>query len=299
MKTWRALKESSKAILGGYGMWMAVAASAFLFLTATVAVDGGGRSYSALQALFLVRGEWGQENMSLSLLNLSGIRTLEQSAYLLTFLPAVAAFPGVPFLLDERKSGMGRYAVSRSGRLPHYIGQVLAVWLCGGLAVLLGYLIAAVPVLIVFFHTGEMAELQDPELFELVVMSQNTFSGLYPALGDVAFLLSYAVDMFLYGAFFSLPAVVMAGILRNKYLVLCFPVILLFFYNTVWKKIFQYYFTLQDDRMIEIVGNWESSLLGSAATVPTLGKWMWIVLGLGITAVLYSFLMERRLDCGA
>ena len=164
MKTCKALKQSMKAVFSSYGMWMAVIASAFLFLTATLVTDGEGRRYSALQVLFLIRGEWGTQFQSFEVLNLSAIRTVGQSAYLAMFLPVVAAFPGIPFLLDELKSGMSRYSIHRSGRYQHYLGHVLAVWLCGGLAVMFGYILAAVPVLAVFPHPGEMQQMLEPVL---------------------------------------------------------------------------------------------------------------------------------------
>lgn len=299
MKTCKALKQSMKAVFSSYGMWMAVIASAFLFLTATLVTDGEGRRYSALQVLFLIRGEWGTQFQSFEVLNLSAIRTVGQSAYLAMFLPVVAAFPGIPFLLDELKSGMSRYSIHRSGRYQHYLGHVLAVWLCGGLAVMFGYILAAVPVLAVFPHPGEMQQMLEPVLFDMVVFGNNSLAWLYSILGDVGLLLSFGLDMFFYGAFFSLPAILFVGFLRNKYLVLCFPMILLFFYDTVWKKIYNYYRMAWDQEMLMKIDSWASNSLSSAATMPTVGKWLWILAGLLVTAVLYCILMGRRLDCGA
>ena len=60
------------------------------------------------------------------------------SDILASFLPILAAVPLAARYLEDIKSKFARFLVIRGSNSQYLIGQVLACWLCGGLAVLLG-----------------------------------------------------------------------------------------------------------------------------------------------------------------
>lgn len=294
MKLFRSWREAMKMILSGYNMWIAVAASMVLAFTGTCFADQSGRAYSVFETMVFILGGTEITLQPWDVFRLSGLGYLKQANYLAMFLPIIAAFPAVPALLDEVRSGASRYFIHRSGRIGHYLGRVLAIWMSGGLAVMTGYLLAAVPVYLVFFSGAQLQGLAEAAPF---------YTGLgqilSPVLGEAGVLLSYALDMFFYGAFFALPACLLSGAVRNKYLVLCIPMILRFIYDTIQKKYVRAFWTEGNMEMLSRAESWGSEMLGSAASSPSLGKWLWILAGLAVTAVLYCLMMERRLDAGA
>lgn len=60
------------------------------------------------------------------------------SDILASFLPILAAVPLAARYLEDIKSKFARFLVIRGSNSQYLIGQMLACWLCGGLAVLLG-----------------------------------------------------------------------------------------------------------------------------------------------------------------
>ena len=72
------------------------------------------------------------------------------SGYMAMFLPIIAAFPFMTAFCAERNGGSMRFNITRTGGLRYYLSKFCSAFLCGGSAVLFGYIIFGVIVKINF-----------------------------------------------------------------------------------------------------------------------------------------------------
>ena len=106
------------------------------------------------------------------------------------FIPILAAFPFIPVFCDERSGGNGRFVISREGKISYIISKYFAAIISGGFGVLLGYVLF---LLIAFFG-----------------FSKGDEAWVVPAIKQMG-------GMFIYGGVMSLPALAIAGFVRNNY----------------------------------------------------------------------------------
>ena len=288
------LVRSFRAVLcmvfTGGGLWLAAGAVFVLLLFAPAAFTSTGAAVPALQAMICCA--LGQDGTQTEYIMPDALQLTSSasSQYLDTFLPVIAAFPAVPLLLDAQKSGYSRFCLLRAGRAPWLCGQLLAGWFAGGAALALGYLAMALPTLM-------LLPWQDITPAQLLVSSP--FAALAPFLGAGAVVLARMVDLFLYGSFFSLPALVLVRRLRNNYLALCLPLLVRFLYDTLLTRFYRQ--ALQDGAQSAAIqaADWFSANLAAAAAHPALPVWLWLLGGLGAALFFHCFLAEGEVDIGA
>lgn len=117
------------------------------------------------------------------------------SGYMAMFLPIIAAFPFMTAFCAERNGGSMRFNITRTGSLRYYLSKFCSAFLCGGSAVLFGYIIFGVIVRIIFPPLSQY-ELSADDLSFVLVNNKNELIGV----------LRYMLSAFLYGAISTMPA---------------------------------------------------------------------------------------------
>lgn len=148
------------------------------------------------------------------------------SGYMAMFLPIIAAFPFMTAFCAERNGGSMRFNITRTGSLRYYLSKFCSAFLCGGSAVLFGYIIFGVIVRIIFPPLSQY-ELSADDLSFVLVNNKNELTGV----------LRYMLSAFLYGAISTMPALFISSFCKNPYLITCVPFMLNYVLTTMLNRI--------------------------------------------------------------
>ena len=148
------------------------------------------------------------------------------SGYMAMFLPIIAAFPFMTAFCAERNGGSMRFNITRTGSLRYYLSKFCSAFLCGGSAVLFGYIIFGVIVRIIFPPLSQY-ELSADDLSFVLVNNKNELTGV----------LRYMLSAFLYGAISTMPALFISSFCKNSYLITCVPFMLNYVLTTMLNRI--------------------------------------------------------------
>lgn len=206
------------------------------------------------------------------------------SGWFSLFAPIIAAFCFVPTVCTERGEKAVRFQIFRTTRLKYSLSQFFSGVISGGAAISLGYIIFAALVMGLFPDIGEMSE------FAADVLLETTFDLPYQIL-----------KMFLFGAFWSIPAMLLTSVLNNKYLIMCIPFSLKYGLKQLHQKISQDAFSA--------VSSDKNAISLANAINPDGILWVydetrlvtWLVFGISAALMFAAFIIinRKRVDCGA
>ena len=206
------------------------------------------------------------------------------SGWFSLFAPIIAAFCFVPTVCTERGEKAVRFQIFRTTRLKYSLSQFFSGVISGGAAISLGYIIFAALVMGLFPDIGEMSE------FAADVLLETTFDLPYQIL-----------KMFLFGAFWSIPAMFLTSVLNNKYLIMCIPFFLKYGLKQLHQKISQDAFSA--------VSSDKNAIALANAINPDGILWVynetrlvtWLVFGISAALMFAAFIIinRKRVDCGA
>ena len=206
------------------------------------------------------------------------------SGWFSLFAPIIAAFCFVPTVCTERGEKAVRFQIFRTTRLKYSLSQFFSGVISGGAAISLGYIIFAALVMGLFPDIGEMSE------FAADVLLETTFDLPYQIL-----------KMFLFGAFWSIPAMLLTSVLNNKYLIMCIPFFLKYGLKQLHQKISQDAFSA--------VNTDKNAIALANAINPDGILWVydetrlviWLVFGISAALMFAAFIIinRKRVDCGA
>lgn len=206
------------------------------------------------------------------------------SGWFSLFAPIIAAFCFVPTVCTERGEKAVRFQIFRTTRLKYSLSQFFSGVISGGAAISLGYIIFAALVMGLFPDIGEMSE------FAADVLLETTFDLPYQIL-----------KMFLFGAFWSIPAMLLTSVLNNKYLIMCIPFFLKYGLKQLHQKISQDAFSA--------VSSDKNAIALANAINPDGILWVydetrlviWLVFGISAALMFAAFIIinRKRVDCGA
>lgn len=148
------------------------------------------------------------------------------SGYMAMFLPIIAAFPFMTAFCAERNGGSMRFNITRTGSLRYYLSKFCSAFLCGGSAVLFGYIIFGVIVRIIFPPLSQY-ELSADDLSFVLVNNKDELTGV----------LRYMLSAFLYGAISTMPALFLSSFCKNPYIITCLPFMLNYVLTTMLNRI--------------------------------------------------------------
>lgn len=214
----------------------------------------------------------------------SSILKSAQGTWFTLFAPIIAAFCFVPTICTEREEKAARFQIFRTTRLNYCVSQFFAAVFAGGIAIMLGYSIFAAASQMLFPDISQMTE------FAAEVLQGTTIN--IPLL---------IFKEFLFGAFWSIPAMFLTSVLNNKYLIMCIPFFLKYGLMQTYQKISQNAFSLdgvdENARRLANAVNPDGILWIYDETRLTVS----LVFGISAAVMFAAFIIinRKRGDCGA
>lgn len=151
--------------------------------------------------------------------------------WLTLFVPVIVSISAVGIYIDERKSGMWRLTLHRTGRVKYSISGGMFILLSGGLALALGGTLFAVLTAIMFPPLSAYPE-ESVNLFTQFTFSQGTsMYGIYRAGGLPLCTVVQLAETFFYGMVCSAAAMLLSAFCENKYVIICIPFFLKYALN--------------------------------------------------------------------
>jgi len=283
LKILYCLKQDLKKVIFNYGFVFCVLITIGLCFTATLFRDSNnGQEYTVLGVLISFNKNWIKQNVMISPYDVFCNST---SSYLKMFIPIVAAFPFIPNFCSERNSGNIRFTITRTGKFRYYISKFLSSFIGGGLAISLGYIIYGLIVIPIFSSLSEL-NIGIFAFFTSFEIFKNVISNI--------------AGMFIYGAVSTLPAFLFASIVRNRYIILCVPFMIIYIYQSIVNRMIIHALSKgKFDKIGEIDAFSPFSVQQIFSNIGHRG----IIIFLNITylliaLVLFIVFMNRRLDSG-
>lgn len=273
-----------RKLLTSLGFYLCILGTVALLFSAQVYTDTVNENrYSVIQAAMEFDGGYCLQHY-----DLCDFMIMKNAEYgwLTLFVPMITAFCFVPSMCTEQASNAIRYQIFRSSRLKFEFSRFLSGIISGGTAAAVGYAVFCGTVSLLFPAAAEYGG------YEGQILADITFSFPCELLG-----------IWLYGVFWSTPAMLLTSMMQNKYLIICIP----FFVK--------YGMTQGYQRMIQsAVGDFENvdhdllkflnitspeALMGLDGN----GDFGWILLCFGTLLsgflILYLTIQKSRRDCGA
>lgn len=264
------------------GFWLCVGMTVLLLFAAEVYYDYGTQSrYSVFRALTDFSREELANHIELCSAN---VVQNARSGWFTLFAPIIAAFCFVPIICAEREEKAARFQIFRTTKLKYSISQFFSGVVSGGIAISLGYIIFAIFVIILFPNMKIISEFPEDLMQDISQI-----------------LLPLTLKVFVFGAFWSVPAMFLTSVLRNKYLILCIPFFLKYGLNQLHQKISESVFLSSEinQNSINIVNaiNPEGILWVYDETMLTTA----LVFGISTILLFTAFVVieQKRGDCGA
>lgn len=283
-----------KKIFTGYGFWLCVAFTTILCFSAEIYQDSlTGNRYSVIRALL----SFDRETM-LQYTDFCSLEVMRKGSWgwINLFIPIVSAFAFVPLECDEHEAKVVRYEVFRSSRIKFHLSEIISAVISGGLAVSIGYAIYAL--LVYFLFPGINAfDQENVEMYKEMTQYMNI-----PDNYAVAALQKTAC-VFLYGVTMSAPVIMLSGLIRNKYLVLCIPFFIKYVINQTCQKVSAQMYSggeNVDQRLSDFISIINPDSAASLNEYGNLSKYI-LMYSLAVIAgcfVLYLVFSMRRVDCG-
>ena len=260
------------------GFLICVGMTVLLLFAAEVYTDYDTQSrYSVLSALFDFSSEERAKHYELyDIIIMKNAR----SGWLTLFAPIITSFCFVPQMCAERNENAVRFQIFRTSKMKYNISQFLSGVISGGFALAVGYAVFCAMTFFLFPNVSAQPDLFMNENFDFT---------------------KCLVSMWLYGAFWSVPAMFLTSVLRNKYLVMCIPFFVKYGFTQTYQKMLNNAFSAE---------NFDESTIKLANFINPDGI-LWIndttrinvILLFGISAVsffaAFVIVMQKRGDCGA
>lgn len=264
------------------GFWLCVGMTVLLLFAAEVYYDYNTQTrYSVFRALTIFSREELANHFELCS---ATVVQNARSGWFTLFAPIITAFCFVPIICTEREEKAARFQIFRTTKLKYSISQFLSGVISGGLAMALGYIIFAVLAIILFPDMSEISGFTTD-------LMQETALNLLPLI----------LKVFLFATFWSIPAMFLTSVLRNKYLIMCIPFFLKYGLNQLHQKISESVFLSSEIN--------QNSINFANAINPDGILWVYdetmltTALVFGVSAVLmftvFVVIEQKRGDCGA
>lgn len=274
-KTKRVFFTDLKKIISDKYFWLAVSFIFLLFLTGTVYIDQTtGKRYTAITAITELNE---QERLAEPFyLSREGIMTHCFSySDVGMYAPILIMMPLIHTLVSERKKGILRYILTRTGKISYVLGKMLSTVTIGGITLCAGFMPYVIYIFTFYYSVDDVGGLE---------------GGLFRI--DFFFFLS----CFLYGAMFAVLGYIVTIFSNNIYMFYCVPFMLHYLWTILAahlksKKIYPEVFdTISISSFLTLFYN------DKKQQVMIIGVWGCIIcICMGI--LFYRF--ERKIDCGA
>lgn len=274
----RNLVVSFKKIFTSPGFYLCIAMTIFLLFAAEIYTDYDTQSrYSVIRALFDFSSE--DRAKHYELYNVMIMKNA-RNGWLTLFAPIITSFCFVPQMCAERNENAVRFQIFRTSKVNYNISQFLSGVISGGFALAVGYSVFCA--MVFFLFPNASAE------FGILMNEDFNFT-------------KCLASIWLYGAFWSIPAMFLTSVLHNKYLVMCIPFFVKYGLTQNYQKILNNAISAEsiDEDAIKLANfiNPDGILWINDATRLN------IILLFGILAAIFFaafvIIMQKRGDCGA
>lgn len=286
--------EEIKKSLGNSAFWISVVAAVCILFCVTLYNDSHGACISPAQIMFQFSGE---EKMSDTQNSFWQVMYKVCSGYFIVFAPVLVGVAVIPMLCSERECGVFRYAVVRTGKKKQAFGKLLASMLCGGLALLAGYVLFGMAAYVMLPHGKD---------YPGIMLLDSCISQIPAVLRHSDVRLQYAVIMgqmlfgvFCFGAANALWTYLVSVFVKNKYIAACIPYMFLNFISDIlaghaMEELRQYAavnFIRQYVMPVRVlnIGQQGKQTICMIAVYAVMCLLMFL---------LYCMVLERRTDCG-
>lgn len=284
-------------LLSSYGIYICIIFTVILCFETGVYIDASNNNkYSAIKSLMTFNHNFMVNNTEFCSINIS-IKVL--NGWITMFIPIIGAFTYVPLVCDEFESKAVRNIIFRSSKSRFYSSKFLTACISGGLSVMVGYIISVALIFAFFPNINEYSE-------ELQTIFKESFfsdySNIIRSCNYSSILLLKCSEVFVYGAFSTVPAILLTAITRNKYLIICIPFFLKYavtqtcikLSSKAWsnfenpnKKLGRFINIIAPDAVLNLFESSEKKLI--------------LLYNGGLVVIVFLFYMiiqRRRLDCG-
>lgn len=299
MKLFRNIKNDLSIIIKNKGFWISIIVTLLLCFTATLYTDSLNKQYSVIEVLLSFDKQFILSDISYSSLN---VMLISRASKLFMFIPIVATFSFVQGVCDEKKSRFKRSVILRSGKIKYHIGKLISSIISGGLVISLGYLLFCIFIYFLFPSINEYGkEIADTNISELLLYNKAIVTYVYNAIGSIGIILLAFIGMFLYGAFATLPTLLLLSITSDKYFLTCLPFIFKYSFDMWSSKVL---FSTISGGNISTINKWiiENCRLENLYNIFSLdGKLesiIFYVTSLMIISIIYLVVVNRRVDYG-
>ena len=143
--------------------------------------------------------------------------------WLTLFVPVIVSISAVGIYIDERKSGMWRLTLHRTGRIKYSISGGLFILISGGLVLALGSGIFAVLAAVMFPSLSAYSAENASSFTEFTFRQGTGMYGIYMAGGLPLCAAVQLAETFFYGMVCSAAAMLLSVLCENKYVIICIP----------------------------------------------------------------------------
>lgn len=278
----REFAVSFKKITTSRGFWLCVIMTVVLLFAADIHVD-----YSTMNRYSVIRGlhDFTREELAeeFEFCNISVVQNA-RSGWFIMFAPILGAFCFVPIITTEREENALRFQIFRASKLKYYIAEFFAGVISAGTATALGYAVFSAIASPLFPSVSEMSD------FAKNMLEGTTFN--FPKL---------LLGMWCFGAFWSVPAMLLTSVLRNKYLIMCIPFFIKYGLTQTYQKISQNIYSgeLPDAKTLKIINAVNPD---GIIWINEFNRVFVIILFLISALILfavYLMISMKRSDCGA
>ena len=283
MKIIRLMKEEMKKICTNPAFLIVVFAVMLIYMTGVVYVEPmTQKSYNLLNISTL---ENYREVLESSWVSTETIIIRGPKSYIWMFSPILASVPFVALLCGAKKNNNIRFEMMRVGKRSYIVGKMLAAMIAGGMAFLIGYICYAIACYFILIPIGERG------LFD-ISMNSN-MNRLYETGGISLLIVLRFVCIFAYGMTATILPFAVSSLIRNKYLVICVPFMLSYFFEVFLGKPIN--FIMELSRTFSASQPADMVRFNSEQNLKILSYWLVCML---ISMILHYVVLNKRCDCG-
>lgn len=300
MSLFRFIASNIKLSFSKPVFWLCAAMTALICFASELCFDND------LNRSILIYEAFEKKDIWLNDINYSAYSVFNKGCgvWLTMFAPIIAALPYVTTICEERASQSIRYSISRIGKMRYSIGCVSSAFLTGGLVMAVGYAFfgAICAVLFPAMHEYSANTITAFEEMFRIVQADLTVWG-YDKIGLAAPVCVLLCQMFLYGGLSALPALVICAFVKNKYIVMCLP----FFISYFWAQLNQRLQSLAyadfeniNEKLGKMMSISNPHAMLYVSTYSINAKWVLLInFGLAtVFGIIFVAAVSRRVDCG-
>lgn len=139
------------------------------------------------------------------------------------FAPVFAALSSISINVDERKSGMWRFSLQRSGKARFCGGSCAFVLISGGLTLMLGYGLFGILAAIMFPPLSAYPAEIAADFVGYTFRPGSAMEAIFNAGGLPLCAAAQLCETFLFGMVSAAAAMLLSSFCENKYIVICTP----------------------------------------------------------------------------